>query len=60
MTARTLNLKPAPGLIVRDPRTAQPLPAEGGTVPDNGYWRRRLRDGDVLPITVPAKGKAKE
>lgn len=59
MTARTLNLRPAPGLIVRDPRTAQPLPAEGGTVPDNGYWRRRLRDGDVQLVTSAPK-KAKE
>lgn len=57
MTARTLTVKPAPGLIIRDPRNGQPLPEAGGEVPDNGHWQRRLRDGDVLPITAPKKAK---
>jgi hypothetical protein len=60
MTSTTLHLKPAPGLIVRDPDTAKPLAAEGEIKPDTTYWRRRLRDGDVLPATVtepaPTKG----
>lgn len=55
MTARTLTLKPSPGLIVRDPKTGEPLPETGRDVPDNGYWQRRLRDGDVQLVTAPDK-----
>lgn len=38
-------------LIVRDPSSMQPLPAEGFTVTltgkDGKYWRRRISCGDV-------------
>lgn len=47
-----LQVKPAPGLVVRDPATRQPLPADGGEVPDTTFWRRRLADGDVQPSTA--------
>jgi hypothetical protein len=30
------------------------LPKEGAEVPDNTFWRRRLKDGDVS--LVPEKG----
>lgn len=40
-------VKPKDGLSVRDPVKGSPLPAEGAEVPDNTFWRRRLRDGDV-------------
>jgi hypothetical protein len=40
-------VKPAPGLIVRDPETREPLPPHGDWVPRTTYWLRRLRDGDV-------------
>ena len=50
-------LIPNPGALVRDPRTRDPLAAEGATKPMNGpdgrYWRRRLRDG-VVRIGKPA------
>lgn len=52
MDAPALNVKPAPGLVVRDPVTRQALPPEGGEVPDTTYWRRRLADGDVQPSTA--------
>ncbi len=42
-------VKPNKGLVVRDPATGAPLPETGGWVPDSGYWRRRLQDGDILP-----------
>lgn len=50
-----MKLKPAiPGAIVRDPHTKRPLPAEGREVPDNAFWRRRLRAGEVVPVdTAP-------
>ena len=48
-----INVKPArPGLVVRDPRSKRPLPENGGMVPDNSFWRRRLRSGDVIPVDV--------
>ena len=30
------------------------LDIEGADVPDNQYWRRRLRDGDVVRVEAPA------
>jgi hypothetical protein len=42
-------VKPAKGRAVRDPATLALLPEEGRNVPDNDpFWRRRLRDGDVV------------
>ena len=41
-------VKPVEGRIVRDPRNFQILPAEGRDVPDTMFWRRRIRDGDVV------------
>ncbi|MEX3967268.1 DUF2635 domain-containing protein [Paraburkholderia sp. EG286B] len=60
-----MYVKPAPGLMLRDPVTKQLLsaaPVEGvktTVVPDEGmlvddndlYWRRRLRDGDAVRAT---------
>ena len=44
-------LIPREGLIVRDPISLTPLPAEGMTKPWRGrggtYWRRRVMSGDV-------------
>jgi hypothetical protein len=43
-----IRIYPKPGLIVRDPQTRQPLPAEGIEVSeDNTYWLRREREGDI-------------
>ncbi|WP_298281256.1 DUF2635 domain-containing protein [Acidocella sp.] len=41
-------VKPAPDRLVRYPATNQPLPAEGADVPDDAFWLRRVRDGDVI------------
>ncbi|WP_299378826.1 DUF2635 domain-containing protein [uncultured Kiloniella sp.] len=52
-------LKPAEeGLIVRDPVTLLPLPAEGDEVEFNSHWRRRLAQGDVM-IAEKAKAQSK-
>jgi len=49
MTDNTATLKPAsPNLVVRDPITLQPLPAEGASKVLDTYWCRRLLDGDVV------------
>ncbi len=45
-----MHIKPAPGLRVRDPDLRDFLPDEGRVVPDTAYWRRRLRDGDVVHV----------
>ncbi|WP_321896038.1 DUF2635 domain-containing protein [Paraburkholderia heleia] len=62
-----MYVKPAPGLMLRDPVTKQLLsaaPVEGvktTVVPDEGmlvddndmFWRRRLRDGDAVRASGP-------
>ncbi len=54
---RDIYVIPKPGLIVRDPLTRNALPAEGATVNENGYWRRRLRDGDISVGTAKKRTK---
>jgi aminoglycoside phosphotransferase (APT) family kinase protein len=49
---------------VRFPRTHALLPEEGTEVPEDQFWLRRLRDGDVVraeaPKVAPAAGEAAE
>ncbi len=45
-----MRVKPATGLKIRDPDLRDILPDEGRTVPESGYWTRRLRDGDVIEV----------
>lgn len=57
-----MHVRPAhPDLLVANPEARPPmprhLPPEGAEVPDTEYWRRRLRDGDVVPVPAePAPG----
>ncbi|WP_213761814.1 DUF2635 domain-containing protein [Caballeronia sp. dw_19] len=65
-------VKPAPGVLLRDPVTKQLLsaaPVEGvktTVVPDEGmqvgdfdlYWVRRVRDGDAVQVAPAAKASA--
>ena len=44
-----MYVKPAEGLLVRDPVTKEALPEDGREVPRNQYGNRRLRSGDLLP-----------
>lgn len=48
-----LRIRPArPGLVIRYPdRPTALLPEDGDTVPGNTFWRRLLRDGDVVEVT---------
>jgi hypothetical protein len=61
-------LKPAvKNLIVVDPSTGKPLPAEGALVAMSSYWHRRVMQGDAIETTqadqnndaaaTPAKAK---
>jgi hypothetical protein len=49
-----MMVKPAEGREVRDPITKQLLPRAGRNVPNDMFWRRRLRDGDVVLIDEAA------
>lgn len=54
-----LHIKPAPGCLVRDPRTKAPLASEGEKKPKSGFWLRRLRDGSVVKVE-PKPNKKRE
>ncbi|MDE8559103.1 DUF2635 domain-containing protein [Pantoea vagans] len=60
-----MKLKPAEGRAVRDPVKRTLLPADGAEVTLDAFWRRRLRDGDVVEATdvaeaaTPAKSTVK-
>lgn len=43
-------VKPAPGLIVRDPLHMTPVPPQGREVPDISYWHKRVLDGDLIVV----------
>lgn len=43
-------VKPKDGLSVRCPVRGEALPHSGAEVPDNTFWKRRLRDGDVTLV----------
>lgn len=51
-----MKVKPVdPSAVIRDPHTKQRLPAEGGDVPENTFWLRRLRAGEVVRIDAPGQ-----
>ncbi|GCL64317.1 DUF2635 domain-containing protein [Pseudaquabacterium pictum] len=47
MPDTTVTIRPAAGLVVRDPATRAPLATEGELKTLDTYWSRRLLDGDV-------------
>lgn len=56
---KTLKLKPASkDVTVRDPRTGAALKPGGEDKPATTYWRRRLRDGDVIDLNAKPEPKA--
>lgn len=52
-----ITVVPSAERSVPDPQAGDLLPAEGRTVDDTPYWRRRLSDGDVT-LNPQAKAKA--
>lgn len=44
-------------IIVLDPYRGTALPAEGDYIALDNYWRRRLKDGDVVLSEPPKKTK---
>lgn len=60
-TLKKVYVRPVEGRRIRDPKTAKPLPAEGGAVVWDSFWARRKRDGDVEVLKhAPAKKPAKK
>lgn len=50
-----MKVKPTdPAVKIPYEGTLTMLDIEGADVPDNQYWRRRLRDGDVVRVEAPA------
>lgn len=43
----SFTARPLEGRVVRDPYTGVPLPEQGTVVPNNQYWRRRVRAGEI-------------
>lgn len=58
MPYTTAKLRPAHAdVVVRDPVTMLPLADDGEAKPLDGYWARRLADGDVVEIAPPPTPK---
>ncbi|AXF75106.1 DUF2635 domain-containing protein [Erwinia tracheiphila] len=53
-----MKVRLTPGRAVRDPDNGLLLPENSPVeVPDNIFWRRRLRDGDVVLMPKSQGGK---
>jgi len=52
-----LYITPRQGITLRRLSDRRVIPTTGAWVPDNQYWRRRLRDGDAVE-TPPQEGAA--
>lgn len=53
-----MKIKPVDGRLVRDPETGRELKCEHEVSETDGFWLRRLADGDVALVADPSK-KAK-
>lgn len=53
-------VKPKDGLSVCCPVRGEALPKEGAEVPDNTFWRRRMKDGDVNLVQKGVKNTAQK
>jgi hypothetical protein len=56
---KMIDLRPVSGRRVRKP-DGDLLAEAGETVTEDSFWRRRLRDGDVVAISPPAPEIAPE
>lgn len=59
---RTIKVKPSnKDLVVRDPKTRQPLKAAGEIKPRNTYWLRRIKDKSVVEVKAkPTKQESEQ
>lgn len=47
-----LKVKPAQGVNVRRVENGKHIDAKGEDVPNNSYYRRRIKDGDLIDINA--------
>ena len=52
---KKIYIFPVDGREVRDPRTKKLIPESGAWVPRDGYWLKRMRDGDVSETQQEAR-----
>ena len=56
-----LHVKPSnPKACIRDPRSRLKLGPAGGRVPNNPFWRARLRDEDIVELSDEDIATAKQ
>ena len=55
-----LTVKPASGVNVRRVENGKHIAAKGEDVPNNSYYRRRIKDGDLIDINAPEKADAEK
>ena len=58
MSENRIYVIPTAGLSIPDPATRKPLPATGAWVVHDQYWRRRLRDREIVQGTPPIVSQA--
>jgi hypothetical protein len=54
----SIFVKPADGMMVRNPETNLFLAPEGEMVPRDSFWLRRIADGSVTLADAPAAEQA--
>lgn len=57
--SKRIYVKPLEGLLVRNPKNKNPIPADGAWIDTNSFWNRRIRDGSLI-ITDPPEKEAQE
>ena len=54
-----MYLKPANGMLVKTEDAARYVEMSGEDLPDTSYYRRRVRDGDLVKAHPPKPAKEK-
>jgi len=57
---RVITIKPVEGRLVRDPATGREITGPTNVNGDDGFWVRRIADGDVVEAADQPKSGAKE
>lgn len=50
-----MYVKPAPGVLLRDPTTRRVVPPEGADVEPCSFWHRRIAEGDATLVAPPSE-----
>ncbi len=57
---KIITIKPADGRLVRDPATGREVTETVRVDGDDGFWVRRIADGDVVVVNDQPKASDKE